>query len=89
MSEHLLQMSDRRDLELTGIRRVLNFDEHEIGLQSALGVLLIRGQGLHITMLNLDDNRVNVEGNINVLEYKNADNAYKERSKKVLGRLLK
>ncbi|MDO4540934.1 MAG: sporulation protein YabP [Syntrophomonadaceae bacterium] len=89
MSEHQIQISERHTINLTGIKRVLNFDENEISLQSALGVLLIRGHGMHITMLNLDDSRVDVEGNINALEYKNADNVYKEKSKKVMGRLFK
>ena len=66
--EHKLQMNERQHHSLTGMITVINFDENEIRLMSTMGILTILGDGLHITLLNLDDTRVGIEVKINNLK---------------------
>ncbi len=69
-SEHQLRLVGRRHLEVEGVRHVDRFDEHYIMLETDLGVLALKGEGLHITRLNLDQGNLAVEGYFTALEYR-------------------
>lgn len=89
MSTHSITLNNRSNMELTGVNNVNTFDEQEIILETSLGHLFIIGEGLHITMLNLEEGKVALEGGINSVEYKSAGVDLKTKSKNVLSRLLK
>lgn len=89
MSEHSLNLSNRKNMELTGVNNVSTFDEEEIILETDLGFLYILGKELHINMLNLDEGRVDLQGEINSLEYRAQGTDIKARGKNILNRLLK
>ena len=89
MAEHSLTMEDRQKLQLSGITNVIAFDEEEIVLEISQGYLSISGADMHITMLNLDQGQVAIQGNINILGYKAQGTDLKSKGKNVLNRLLK
>lgn len=89
MAEHTLKLSNRKNMELNGVTNVINFDEEKIILQTAEGYLNIVGQDLHITALNLDEGKVALEGNVDIMEYKAQGSDIKAKSKNILNRLLK
>ncbi|NLV21200.1 MAG: sporulation protein YabP [Syntrophomonadaceae bacterium] len=89
MTEHLINMSNRKSIELSGITNVINFDEEEIILETVMGYLEIGGHELHITMLNLEHGQVAVMGSINHLAYKPQGTNLKNKGKTILNRLLK
>lgn len=89
MAEHTMKLSSRRNMELTGVNNVINFDEEKIILQTAEGYLYVLGQELHITALNLEEGKVALEGNVDSLEYKALGADIKARGKNIINRLLK
>jgi len=89
MPEHSLKLVERRDLELTGVKNISSFDAEQILLETDLGYLGVLGQELHISMLNLDEGKVNITGDIASLEYKAQSPNIKTRGKNILNRLLK
>jgi len=89
MAEHSLSLVNRQRMELTGVANVITFDEAEIILATALGYLSIVGEELHIGMLNLDEGRVTIQGNVNSVGYKPQGTDFKSKSKNILTRLLK
>ena len=89
MSDHYLKLTNRKNMELTGVSRVNTFDEEEIILETVMGYLNILGEELHISMLNLDEGKLTIEGNIASIEYKAQGTDIKARSKNILNRLLK
>lgn len=89
MSEHTMILDNRNVMELTGVNSVNTFDDNEIILETKLGHLFIIGENLHITMLNLEEGKVALEGEINSMEYKAVGVDLKTKSKNVLSRLLK
>ncbi|SHG43654.1 sporulation protein YabP [Thermosyntropha lipolytica DSM 11003] len=89
MAEHSITLTDRRYMELTGIKNVITFDEEEIILESSPGLIFIVGQGMHITMLNLDEGKVKIEGEVQSFQYKPQGTDIKTRSKNIINRLLK
>lgn len=89
MAEHSLSMVNRQRMELTGVSNVVNFDEDEILLETNQGWLTITGEQMHITMLNLDEGQVAIQGNFSNLAYKAQGTDFKAKGKNMLSRLLK
>ena len=66
---HALSLSDRRQLTLTGVSEVHSFDEKQLVLQTGAGQLTVAGEGLHVNALLLEEGRLSVEGQIDMLVY--------------------
>ncbi len=81
---HLLTLTDRKRLSLSGVEEVDTFDEETVTLSTVGGALTIRGSGLKINKLSLDGGELLVEGRIDGLEYAGEN----ERRRGFLGRLL-
>ncbi len=86
--EQKLTLVDRKRLDLEGVRHVGSFDEREIVLDTNLGVLFLKGEGLNITKLDLNEGTLCVHGFINSMEYREAKSA-RARGKNMLSRLIK
>ena len=66
---HNAVMEGRRKLSVSGVEDVESFDENEIVMVTALGILVLTGKDLRIEKLSLDSGDVIVEGAIDRLEY--------------------
>ena len=64
LKRHNLIMENRQRLSVSGILDVASFDENEIILQTSTGLLNIKGEGLHIDNLSIDNGELNVNGKI-------------------------
>ncbi|HHT70301.1 MAG: sporulation protein YabP [bacterium] len=84
---HTVVLKNRESLEVSGVRQVESFDDKSVVLETTLGLLSIRGSGLHINQLNVEEEKLEMEGEITILEY-SPDRA-QLRGKGLLARLLK
>ena len=66
---HKLILNNRRTCNLTGVNDVLSFDEKEIILETEQGMLMIKGNDLHVNRLTLDKGDVDVDGRIDSFTY--------------------
>lgn len=66
---HQLIMQDRKSVEMTGVSDVDSFDDTVVVVYTALGELTVRGRGLHVRSLNLEDGSLSIEGQIDTLSY--------------------
>lgn len=66
---HLLSLTDRRSLSVSGVQDVDSFDETVIVVYTEQGELTIRGTGLHINRLNIETGDLVVEGHVESLVY--------------------
>ena len=66
---HHLILEDRERLTVSGVEEVESFDENTIVMETAQGVLIVRGEGLHIEKLSLDGGDLKVEGMVESLSY--------------------
>ena len=64
-----LTLEGRRKLTVSGVEEVESFDENEITMRTGEGDLVIRGEGMHIDRLSVDNGDVNVLGCISELRY--------------------
>ena len=66
---HHLILEDRESLTVSGVEEVESFDENTIVMETAQGLLIVRGEGLHIEKLSLDGGDLKVEGMVESLSY--------------------
>lgn len=66
---HHLILEERERLTVSGVVEVESFDENVIVMSTAQGVLIVRGEGLHIERLSLDGGDLKVEGLVESLTY--------------------
>ena len=64
-----LILENREKLSITGVVDVESFNDECVIVDTELGVLIIRGDDLHINKLNLDNSELNIEGDIISCEY--------------------
>ena len=66
---HRLSLDGRNRLTMTGVTEVESFDESMVVLHTTRGVLIVRGQSLHLQQLSLDGGQVHVDGTVDSLTY--------------------
>lgn len=66
---HRLSLEGRGRLTVSGVEDVDRFDEGEIVMTTAEGVLIVSGENLHIDKLSLDGGELHVDGRIDALSY--------------------
>ena len=66
---HKLTLNERKSLTMTGVSEVVSFDETQVVLRTALGLLNIQGSDLQLKNLSLDGGQVAVDGSIFALIY--------------------
>lgn len=57
-----ISIENREKMLLTGVTDVSSFDENTIVLDTEMGGLVIKGTGMHISKLCVDDGNLNIEG---------------------------
>ena len=78
---HLLNLKDRKVLELRGVTDVISFDEESVELSTVCGTLTVEGTGLHVQALDLAAGIVNIEGVVSVLSYTEAESSEEKNGK--------
>lgn len=84
---HELKIMDRREISLTGIKKISSFDSEEFLLESNMGIILIKGANLEIMKLDTHDGNVKIKGKINSFSYLDSEKKPKEES--LLSKLFK
>lgn len=85
---HKIQVISRNQTNITGVNDVLSFDAGEILLETEQGILMIRGQELHVNRLTLEKGEVDVEGRIDSLTYSDTS-GYGKTAESFVSRLFK
>lgn len=86
--EHQVAINNRQELQLTGVLSVDSFDEACILLETSCGPMVLEGEGLHITELDLNEGLVHITGKVSNLLYK-SQGAKSGKGKNIINRLLK
>lgn len=67
---HEIFLSDRSLLNVTGVEKVLQFNDRSVTLKTAKGTLAVDGEGLSVSSLSVGDGRLSVSGKIDRLCYR-------------------
>ena len=85
---HNITINARKNINITGVKKIENFDESEFLLETNMGYLMIKGTNLEIIKLDTYQGDVSIKGKIDSLNY--LENSKKqEKSESVLSKLFK
>lgn len=86
-SNHIINISDRKSITITGVKKIDNFDDKEFLIETNLGYLIIKGSDLEIIKLDTYQGDVSIKGKINSLVY--TDNSKKKEKDSIVSKLFK
>ena len=86
---HKMVMTNRKTCILTGVKDVLSFDLHEILLETQQGMLMIRGEDLHVSRLSLDKGEADIDGRMDSFAYSDEGNNMQQMAQSFFGRLFR
>lgn len=85
---HKVTINGRHSGTISGVSDVLSFDLNEIVLETTQGMLMIRGEELHMNRLTLEKGEVDIEGKVDSLVY--SENVQeKGKGESLFGRLFR
>lgn len=85
---HNLILENQRKLSVSGVADVESFNEEEIILRTEEhGILVIKGEALHINKLSTDSGDVSIAGEITDMNY--IDRSPKTKGPGIISRLLR
>lgn len=84
---HNVSIIDRKNVSITGVKKLNSFDETEFFVDSVLGQMIIKGEGLELLKLDTYQGSLAIKGTISSVIY--LDNNSKKKSEAMLARLFK
>ena len=66
----VLNLTNRETLSLSGVNDVLNFSDTQIEIDTNMGLLLVKGDGLKIINISTETKNAELCSRISALEYK-------------------
>ena len=66
---HVVKLNDRKNIIISGIKKIINFDDKEFNLESIMGNIIIKGENLEIIKLDTIDGHVSIKGKIISVNY--------------------
>ena len=85
---HNIAISMRKSINLTGVKKIENFDENEFLLETNMGYLIIKGTNLEIIKLDTYQGDVSIKGKVDSLNYLE-NNKKQEKQESVFSKLFK
>lgn len=69
IKQHSIMWKDRKQGSVTGVTDVVSFDDGCVILETEQGVLTLKGKGMHVGRLSLDQGEVELEGELDSAVY--------------------
>lgn len=66
---HAFSSKDRKGIVVSGVLDVISFDDRVVFCETCCGNMSVEGEGLHITVLNMSEGNIEVEGKIDGIYY--------------------
>ena len=66
---HIVKINDRKNIAISGIKKIISFDEREFFLESTMGNIIIKGSELEMIKLDTVDGNVSIKGKIDSFGY--------------------
>lgn len=84
---HNITISERKNIVITGVKKIDSFDDEEFLLETTMGFLIVKGKGLEIIKLDTYQGNVSIKGTVNNINY--LENNKKEKEENVFSKLFK
>lgn len=88
INNHNINITQRKNINITGVKKIDNFDEREFLLETNMGYLLIKGSNLEIIKLDTYQGDISIKGKIDSLNYLETNNKT-QKNESVFSKLFK
>lgn len=85
---HSISINERKNIVVTGVKKIDSFDDEEFLLETSMGYIVIKGSDLEIIKLDTYQGNVSIKGKINSLTYMESANK-KEKEDSIISKLFK
>ena len=85
---HGISIAERKNVLVTGVKKIESFDNEEFLMDTTLGFLVIKGNGLEIIKLDTYQGNVSIKGTVDSLSYVSKD-LKKEKEETFISKLFK
>ncbi len=85
---HGISIAERKNVLVTGVKKIESFDNEEFLMDTTLGFLVIKGNGLEIIKLDTYQGNVTIKGTVDSLSYV-AKDGKKDKDETFIGKLFK
>lgn len=85
---HSITLNERKNITITGVKKIDSFDDEEFLLETNMGYIVIKGETLEIIKLDTYQGNVSIKGKINSLNYMESVNK-KEKEDSIISKLFK
>ena len=85
---HGISLFERKNLVITGVKKIENFDSNQFILETIMGFMIIKGSDLELVKLDTLQGHVTIKGTVNSINYAE-ENSKKDREDSIFSRLFK
>lgn len=84
---HGISLLERKNLVITGVKKIENFDKEQFLLETVMGFIIVKGEDLELVKLDTLQGNVSIKGMVNALYY--AEDINKKKEDSIFNRLFK
>ncbi len=84
---HSITINERKNIIITGVKKIESFDEEEFFMETSMGNLTLKGQGLEIIKLDTYQGNVSIKGKLDSISY--SEGQGKEKDSGLFSKLFK
>lgn len=85
---HGISLLERKNLVITGVKKIENFDSEQFLLETIMGFMVIKGSELELVKLDTLQGNVSIKGNVSGINYVE-ENTKKNKEESIFNRLFK
>ena len=86
---HVFNLVERKNVSISGVKKVESFDSEEFSIESVMGTIILKGEGLELLKLDTMQGVVTIKGLVNSLTYLDENILKKNKENSVISRLFK
>lgn len=86
---HVFNLVERKNVSISGVKKVDSFDSEEFLIESVMGIIILKGEGLELIKLDTMQGVVTIKGMVNSLTYVDEITTKKSKENSVISRLFK
>ncbi|MBR1385746.1 MAG: sporulation protein YabP [Bacilli bacterium] len=84
---HGISLADRKNVLVSGVKKIENFDDQEFLMETTMGPLLVKGEELELIKLDTMQGNVSIKGKIIGMDY--IDEPKSKEKESIINRLFK
>ena len=85
---HGINLVERKNLIITGVKKIENFDTEQFLLETSMGFVIVKGEDLELIKLDTLQGNVSIRGLIKGIDYLEENNK-KQKDNRIFNRLFK